>query len=411
MAIKPIDSAPLSRNLLPPTKPGVTRSNASPAEAVHEERKRLASAQDEVKRERASLEAIREYNRDQFEKQQGIESARAEASLEDQRLKGYERIRDLQRAQNAEIARVRQEGEKKVDQIKNYYASESYNAERKGHDTLNQVQQQNTAELEYETKAGETTLNEVRANNTHKIARYQEAKDSTVEQAQADARRNLDQIRENLQASNQTAEQHYLEAHENLNKEQNQTLNRLNSKAQESLDQIRENNSRKVAAYAERQKDPFYRLVKFNAELFDNGDEFVLRAQVPEYEQRSVALTLKGNSTLVLSGHRKSEEKMESAPGRRISTSAYQAFQESFDLGSPVDPRGIRKNFDGDIMTAWIPKVTAKKAAPVYQAEVNADLKAPKVTKPKFPEEIEELFLPNGETGIAQKNRGTRTLG
>ena len=134
-----------------------------------------------------------------------------------------------------------------------------------------------------------------------------------------------------------------------------QAANKLAHESNRQLETMRADTAKKLAAYQERQSDPFYRMVTLDAVMSEDNDRYVFTAKIPEFEQREVKATISG-SQLIISGTRRNEEKLELAPGRTQSTNAYQAFSEAFPLPQPVDARRLSREADGDRLTITIPK-------------------------------------------------------
>jgi len=385
----------------------------SPSQAQRDAQARIAETHRQVQEAERDMSRGLEQLREQHEKQSVIESDRQEQALENQRAKGYEAIRDAQRSQQAELARIRREGEKQVSDLKTFYRDAIYGTEKRGRDDLRELQNRQTAETAYQMKNFQAERADTEAAQAKQNERFRAEKDAKLEQAADTYRKEYERIKANSNLQNEQAETRFLEQHEQVLKKNSEILDHLNSRATAQLTEIREDTSHKLSAYAERQNDPFYKLVDIDAEIFDSGDAYILTASIPDHEDRHLTATMKGNH-LVVSGYRRNEEKLDLGSGITKSTSAYQSFNESFPLPLPVDAKQLRREIrDGELIVT-VPKLnpnlvresTAPKAPPPEKARVE---------RPRFPENLvvaqeERAIEPDESKNISTGTKGSRPL-
>lgn len=168
-------------------------------------------------------------------------------------------------------------------------------------------------------------------------------------------------------------------------KTQEKRLDELNQLANEKLQKIRSDTSRKLDAYSSRQKDPFYQLVTLDSDLEETRDAYILKLNIPDYEQKHLSITVRGNQ-IVVSGSRRNEEKLEVEPGRQQSTASYQSYQETFPISWPVDSHALTRKIEGDTIVVTIPK-KGTYSAPVA-ARSARDVELARADRPHFPENI-----------------------
>ncbi|HLD99045.1 MAG TPA: Hsp20 family protein [Bdellovibrionota bacterium] len=385
----------------------------SPSQAQRDAQARIAETHRQVQEAERDMSRGLEQLREQHEKQSVIESDRQEQALENQRAKGYEAIRDAQRSQQAELARIRREGEKQVSDLKTYYRDAIYGTEKRGRDDLRELQNRQTAETAYQMKNFQAERADTETAQAKQNERFRAEKDAKLEQAAEVYRKEYERIKNSSNFQNEQAETRFLEQHDQVLKRNSEILDRLNSRATAQVAEIREDTSHKLSAYAERQSDPFYRLVDIDAEIFDAGDAYILTASIPDHEDRHLTATMKGNH-LVISGYRRNEEKLDLQSGVTKSTSAYQSFNESFPLPLPVDAKQLTREIrDGELI------VTVPKLNPNLVREP-ASPKAPRpekarVERPKFPENLvvaqeEKIIQPDEGKNISIGTKGSRPL-
>jgi HSP20 family protein len=89
-------------------------------------------------------------------------------------------------------------------------------------------------------------------------------------------------------------------------------------------------------------------------DLLEDGDEFVLRADLPGMSEEDVNIELE-DSTLTLSGERKAEHTSEEGGYYRVER-ASGAFSRSLTLPKGVDPEAVTARFDRGVLEVRIPK-------------------------------------------------------
>jgi HSP20 family protein len=94
-------------------------------------------------------------------------------------------------------------------------------------------------------------------------------------------------------------------------------------------------------------------------DLLEDGDAFVLRADLPGMSEEDVNIELE-DSTLTLSGERKAEQTSEEGGYYRVER-ASGAFSRSLTLPKGVDPEAVSARFDRGVLEVRIPKPAERK--------------------------------------------------
>lgn len=94
-------------------------------------------------------------------------------------------------------------------------------------------------------------------------------------------------------------------------------------------------------------------------DLLEDGDHFVLRADLPGMSEEDVAIELE-DSTLTISGERKTEHSAEQGGYYRVER-ASGAFSRSLTLPKGVDPEAVTARFDRGVLEVRIPKPEERK--------------------------------------------------
>jgi HSP20 family protein len=94
-------------------------------------------------------------------------------------------------------------------------------------------------------------------------------------------------------------------------------------------------------------------------DLVEEGDHFVLRADLPGIEEDAVSIEVEDN-VLTVSGNRKSEHEDRKQGFYRIER-AYGSFSRSLTLPEGIDAEGIEASFKNGVLEVRVPKPEQRK--------------------------------------------------
>lgn len=307
--------------------------------------------------DQAQLEADQRIEgiRDEYVKRSEAEGFRQDAAIESQRSKGYERVRDLQRANASDESRLLREGERDVSLLKDHYRDTVHSTDHQGEERLRDLERKFALSQETALKrhADETEQAEARFNQ--RMGELRERKESGLASQDEQSRAEYDRLVQNHQEASLQSKERFDETFRQLESRNRETLDQVQSRAGQQIREIRADTSRKLAAYSVRQKDPFYQMMETGARLEEKENAYVLTARIPEHERSNLSVNVRGNQ-IVLSGNRRNEEKLEREPGRVQSTSSFQTYSEAFPITYPVEAKLLAKEFDGDTLIVTVPK-------------------------------------------------------
>jgi HSP20 family protein len=95
------------------------------------------------------------------------------------------------------------------------------------------------------------------------------------------------------------------------------------------------------------------------ADVLENKDSFIVRAELPGLKKEDVKVTLQ-NNILVISGEKKREEEQKDQNVHRVERS-YGTFYRKFELPVAVDSKNIQAEFKEGVLTFELPKVEEAK--------------------------------------------------
>jgi HSP20 family molecular chaperone IbpA len=348
-----------------------------------------------------------EHIRDAYSQEATTESSKNEDALMKQHLKGYEALRDLKRNQDAEANRIRREGERDVKNTNDYYRDTLYQTEKKSEADLTQLQAKEARESEFVKTTGTTEVDMAKGEQTRKLQDLKHTQDEQYQQLSTASAAQYEQMKTNTLTAKENENAHFLGEYQAAVAQDQASIGLLQHNANQQIRQIRQDTAQKLAAYGSRQTDPFYKMMDMGATLQDQGDRYVLMANIPTHEQEHLSVAVHGNS-LVLSGSRRNEEKLDLAPGRTKGTSSYQSFEESFPLPLPVDKNLLTKEFHGNTVVITVPK-SGMLSYEMHKAPPRTD--RIRAERPQFPGNLPkgEVVSENAEPS-AEKKPGSRTL-
>lgn len=365
----------------------------------------VAQIQDQSKQVAQQGQAQIDHLKEDYDREYLTESSREDNQLSNEKLKGYEKLRDLQRTQSAEEARVKREGENELARLNGYYRDATYNAEKRGEDLLRTTESKNHQQLNFETNQANLSAEMLKKNKNLELEQIQADRDLQISIAEKQAHDLYEQKHNATQEAIQKSSEKLDADFKTVSQTHQDTMARLTNETYAQLQRARLDSSKKLSAYSERQEDPFYKLMDLQANFEDQGDKYVLTARVPEHEQKNVTVALRGNQ-IVLSGTRRNEERVEIEPGHQKGTSSYQSFMESFPFSQPVESRMMTHEFQGDKVIVTVPK---KLIANEYHPHKMKPARA-QVQKPDFPANLPHVGDEIAQRGEVASRPGSNPL-
>jgi HSP20 family molecular chaperone IbpA len=369
----------------------------------------VAAAEKMVAQAKAESEAEVSRVRQETAEETLAESERRDVLVENERTKGYEQLRELQQQQQAELTRIRREGEAALERMKEHYRTTTNSAQFEGERELKQIRSARAHEVQTESTAANDEVETLRRDHLDKVSNQRAFNEARETELRETAKTDLERKRVDTNAAIERSQQAYDEKFQRIHQQTDEILDSVGSKANEELRRVRQDTAQKLAAYSSRQRDPFYKMLDTRARLEETDDGYVLTATIPPHEQQHVTATIKGDN-LVIAGYRRNEERLQPEPGHSRSTSSYQSFQESFPLPVPVDSKFLTHEFDGDTLTVRVPKKGdwAKRDRVAPRPPDRIRLERPEFPKNLVVTEKDASTPPADEAGVPR--RGSRPL-
>ena len=168
-----------------PPAPGVRHRSAASEDPSRTAQKEAQERAEEIHSQINALEkegrSAVDHLKDEYTRQSSAESARDEAALESQKQKGYETVRQAQRAQAQELARLRREGEAELAHMREYYRNATYQTGSRGNQELQELEKRNALHLSFESRNGRDQLETIQKDEQLKLQQSQEARDRRLQ--------------------------------------------------------------------------------------------------------------------------------------------------------------------------------------------------------------------------------------
>lgn len=378
------------------TRPTRLSSEDSPAhsafDAEKEARDRIAIAH------RAAEEAEREsalrldQARDQYNEQSEALTARNAANYEDQQMRGYQAIRELQQRQQAELARLRRQGEKELEETKLHFKGEIARTERDATSALEATTRQHYQQFVSEDQRAKNEAELSKRERETQLKAEQELHDLRLNQVRTKNDLEYSKLQSSTEVDQQNLGSHFGERLATLKEEYESTLERVQNLSKERLYDFQHANQTRLNAYQSRMSDPFYALRTLNGSLSETDGAYILKAEIPEHEASQVSASVHGHQ-LVLSGTRRNAETIQEEPGREVSTHSFQSFRETYPILESVDAKSLSKFYEDGVLTVILPKITNKTSytelnAPIHRRDEES-LKKKLVDRPQYPRTLQ----------------------
>jgi HSP20 family protein len=327
----------------------------------------------------ATLDALR----DRFEHSYTTQQIAQDDALEQQKTKGYEQLRELRKSQQDDLRKLNKTAELEKNQLERSLKDSLHTLNRSSQTQLNDLrrERENLVELEKKSKNQDRELSE--SHHAKEIQTMQDAQEEQIAKITEENQATISQLAEKTKENIEKLETHSDSRLKEIIKNQDDSIQTVYTQAQQELNHLRRDTADKLTAYSTRQSDPFYRLVSLDAELRDDGDAYILTAQIPAYEQNHLSTSIKNNQ-LMIGGYRRNEETLKDDTGHSQSTSSFQSFSETFPLPEPVDSKNLTREHRENEVIIRVPKLNSS----TFREPHHSHTDTTRVNPPKFPKNL-----------------------
>jgi HSP20 family molecular chaperone IbpA len=344
----------------------VNASNSNRAKA--EEYATLQAEKDELK---AQHEQEMNRLKKSFESEEQNTNDRYERTTQAAKLKNYENLNAIKRAANRSEQELQNNASDHFNQSKEEVYHKTISQDTAHRMALSKAQLDHANELQRLSQLSAEQQNALKENTVGQTNTITQDAQAKINALQEQKNLELSRQQQNSQLAKTQIQTKYeadrAQLQARLDKEHAAVQNRVS----DHLDNLRKTNAARLGAYTERLSDPFYHMVRFDADVSENESSVRIKVKVPAYERENVRLQVATSSAKII-GIRSNQEEFESGPGRKVSTSAQQSFSETVALPAAVDARSLRLEEEGEYLVYVLDKLGGSKNKPVFQSTQHA---------------------------------------
>ncbi len=322
-------------------------------------RAELSEQYNTQKAEKQELEAAHNAEMDHLKNSYAIQKAdsadRFETSIQAEKGAHYEHLRNLKSQLNREQKSLEHQREEVIGGKTSQLKLDEIKTERDGRSRINEVMRKYAEAEAYERKRmleAETEIRTDHRKNAELIIGDSQKRLSALSEEKAAY---LDSQKLSHSTALNEMQTHFQGMRGHTEKQYNQELNTLQARAKTDLTERKLASATVLKNFETPLQDPFYGIKRFESDLLDIGEAYVLRVKVPDYERKQFKVQVAGQE-IQLTGVRTNDQKAELEPGRTVATRSYQNVTERYALDTPVDGRSMVYKEDGEWLEYTLPK-------------------------------------------------------
>lgn len=280
---------------------------------------------------------------------------RFETSIQAEKGAHYDHLRNLKSQLTREQRGLEHERAEVIGQKTSELKMDEMKTERDGKSRISEAMRKYAEAETYERNRMLSAENEVRSDhkkNAELIISDSQKRLNSLAQEKTEY---LDQQKTSHANALGEIHDHFEGIRSSTEKQYSGELKSLEARSQADLNDRKLANATTIENFKTEAEDPFYTIKRFESDLLDVGDSYLLRVKVPEYERKQFKVRVSGQE-VQLNGVRTNDQKTELEPGRIISTRSYQNVVERYALASPVDGRSMVFKENGEWLEYTLPK-------------------------------------------------------
>ena len=311
------------------------------------------------------------------------EGEQGNKSLDQQKTRTYEQIRQMKQLHSQQQKRSQEEFKVQSNELNHHHNNQLDHLRKNFDHELSSRRETYKNALDHEADRSAERIESSKTANNEFLKTLNENFDRNQNKLSKAYDNQIERIKNNQQVvikkEKNRNEREYSKLLDQHQKQLHQTQEKLN----QQISKAQQDSSRKLSNYETQQDDDFYKMRTFDSQLTETNDEFILTANIPKHEQAHFYGSVRGNQ-LVIGGYRKHEEKRDDQVGHEQRTSSYQSYSQSYPLHHSVDANKLSREYRDHQVIIRVPKTSG-----YSPRELN--IKTPdkvQSTKPELPENI-----------------------
>ena len=328
---------------------------------------------------------------------------RYEASLQDEQAKTYENLRTAKHNFSKIEKDFVRKGNDRIQNLSDEYHNQERMLTKDGEERVNEAVKKRAMIEEYQRNQAIQAQDLTRRDFSQNARQIVETHEHNLESLRQDKNRELEQRRTDHQTAVNQIRDHYEDrTHRVLGQHENES-NLIEKKSEQQLNAKIQKTANHLSEIEQKTDDPFYRINKMESAFTDEGDFYLLKVKVPEFEKRGIKVQISGQNIQV-TGSRNNNANTVIEPGHEVSTNSYQSYSERFRFDVPVDSKAMEK-YEED---GWV-HYTIPKYGPNHR--MKNEYAPAKVALSDLSNNREHEFIKGLPTPTIRGERGSKTTG
>jgi HSP20 family molecular chaperone IbpA len=310
------------------------------------------------KQQKEELVASHEREMDHLKRSYAAEKAdledRFESGSQADRLAHYEHLRNLKNQITREEKNLEKLGKEalrgKSDALKN----EEISIEKDGRARVDESRRKFAVIEEYERQRMNAASNEIHDDHSKNTRLLMQESEKALDSLRENQEKFIADQKQMHGDSLQEIEGHYTALRDQQTTRLQGELSALEEATHREIKKKVLESSGSLSRYDSQKSDPFYQLQRFDSELHETPDAYVLKVKVPDHERKNLRVQATGQD-IQLIGIRTSDQEV-NTEGRILSSRSHQTISEKISLENPFDVRAIQREDQGEFVQFTVPK-------------------------------------------------------
>ena len=310
------------------------------------------------KQQKEELVASHEREMDHLKRSYAAEKAdlqdRFESGAQADRLAHYENLRNLKSQITREEKNLEKLGKEALQNKSDALKNEEISIEKDGNARVDESRRKFAAIEEYERQRMNAASNEIKSDHSKSTRLMMQESEKALDSLRENQEKFLSDQKQMHGDSLHEIEDHYSSLRDQQTLRLQGELSALEEVTHRELNKKILDSSTRLNRYASQKTDPFYQLHRFDSDLQETPDTYVLKVKVPDHERKNLRIQATGQD-IQLIGIRTSDQEL-NQDGRILSSRSHQTISEKFNLPTPFDARAIQREETGDFVQFTLPK-------------------------------------------------------
>jgi len=319
----------------------------------------LAESLRSQKQQKEELQESHEREMENLKRSYSAEKAamqdRFESGAQSERLAHYEHLRNMKNQLGREERNLEKLGRETLRNKADALRTEELTIEKEGREKVDEARRKASAIEEYERQRNNEAGAGVHENHLKNTRLLMQESERALEALRTNQEKFIADQKQMHGTSLLEIEDQFRTLRDRETARLGDGLAAVEENANRELHKMVLESSERISRYESQKLDPFYQLKRFDSEMQETPDAYILTVRVPPHERRSLRIQATPQD-IQLIGIRSSERDL-ALEGRTLSSRSHQTISEKFNLEAPVDARAVVREESGEAVRFTIPKI------------------------------------------------------